>query len=236
MPRESKQSFAESFNACGNGALRGRGRGVSYNGGSQVDGCIHKAAGSCLYDECRSLNCCETGKAKITCGYDLPAKYVASVVVKDSLIQYVWTHVFNVYFSVVKFWLSSHIWLFRLVSSHWQPQRASFSRGISIERGFGRLMNTESLENGKQFSLAAASRRDLAKDVIHYVGSKQANTSEKGQEKSRVDRIDGTGSEQVDQARDKDNKLYSREDHISRHCGGFQRATISFTPLSPIWP
>jgi len=39
-----------------------------------VDGCIHKAAGSCLYDECRSLNCCETGKAKITCGYDLPAK------------------------------------------------------------------------------------------------------------------------------------------------------------------
>ena len=39
-----------------------------------VDGCIHKAAGGCLYDECHSLNGCETGKAKITCGYDLPAK------------------------------------------------------------------------------------------------------------------------------------------------------------------
>lgn len=39
-----------------------------------VDGCIHKAAGSCLYDECHSLNGCETSKAKITCGYDLPAR------------------------------------------------------------------------------------------------------------------------------------------------------------------
>ncbi|KAM7385799.1 hypothetical protein PAMP_001855 [Pampus punctatissimus] len=41
-----------------------------------VDGCIHKAAGSCLYDECHSLNGCETGKAKITCGYDLPARWL----------------------------------------------------------------------------------------------------------------------------------------------------------------
>src|SRR3989344_4890188 len=49
-------------------------------GGGGLDGMIHSAAGSQLLDECETLNGCETGNAKITKGYRLPATNVIHAV------------------------------------------------------------------------------------------------------------------------------------------------------------